>query len=150
MSLSSRALGTLVHRLLAEARLRGITDEGTLAALAPDLADDDEIGGVGAEVQARAVVLCRGLMSDAALSAPAPGTRFVFEAPYSRRRADGLVERGAGDCLAVSGDGVTVLEFKTGQPRADDERQLAAYVEAMRGQFPGRRVDGRVVYVAHA
>ena len=154
-AVSSRALGTLVHRLLAEARLRGITDEAGLEALASALVDDGEVEGHDAEDaaeerRARAVVLCRGLLGDAAFRAPAEGTRFVFEVAYSRRRGDGVIERGVVDGLAFSGDHVTVLEFKTGQPRPADERQLAAYVEAMRQQFPGRRVEGRVVYVAHA
>jgi hypothetical protein len=46
----------------------------------------------------------------------------------------------------VSADTVTVLEFKTGQPRDAHQAQLATYVEAMRELYAGRRLEGRVIY----
>jgi ATP-dependent exoDNAse (exonuclease V) beta subunit len=57
------------------------------------------------------------------------------------------VERGAVDCLLVTDDSATVLEFKTGAPRDEHRDQLAAYVEAMGAYYTGRRVDGRLIYV---
>jgi ATP-dependent exoDNAse (exonuclease V) beta subunit len=57
------------------------------------------------------------------------------------------VERGAIDCLVVTDDSATVLEFKTGAPRDEHRDQLAAYVEAIGGHYAGRRVAGRLIYV---
>ncbi|MEZ5287784.1 MAG: hypothetical protein R2712_23880 [Vicinamibacterales bacterium] len=56
------------------------------------------------------------------------------------------MERGTVDCVIVGDEVATVLEFKTGGPRPGHARQLEAYVEAMRGCYPGRRVDGRLIY----
>ena len=71
----------------------------------------------------------------------------VFEVAYSRRLPGGAVERGAIDCLVVTAESATVLEFKTGAPRDEHRDQLAAYVEAMGGQYGGRLVEGRLIYV---
>ncbi len=143
---STRSLGLLVHRLLAEARTRGVSGVPALTALATALADTAD---AGTDITGRAAVLCQGLLDSEALSDVPADASVVFEAAYSRLRADGVVERGAVDCLIVAGAAVTVLEFKTGRPRAEHERQLAAYVEAVRQQYPGRQVDGRVIYVLH-
>lgn len=143
---STRSLGLLVHRLLAEARTRGVSGVPALTALAAALADTTD---TGTDITSRAAVLCQGLLDSDALSDVPADASVVFEAAYSRLRSDGVVERGAVDCLIVAGDAVTVLEFKTGRPRTEHERQLAAYVEAVRQQYPGRPVDGRVIYVLH-
>jgi ATP-dependent exoDNAse (exonuclease V) beta subunit len=77
------------------------------------------------------------------------GTRRFHELPFSLRRDDGTVVRGAIDVLVQYGDGrIEVLEFKTGHPHAGHERQLALYVAAARAMFPGANVAGRVVYGA--
>jgi RecB family exonuclease len=58
-----------------------------------------------------------------------------------------IVLRGVIDCVAVGPDGeVTVLDFKTGTPRAADAQQLASYVRAAQALFPGATVAGRLVY----
>jgi ATP-dependent exoDNAse (exonuclease V) beta subunit len=75
--------------------------------------------------------------------------RRFHELPFSLRRDDGTVVRGAIDVLVQYGDGrIEVLEFKTGQPHAGHEQQLALYVAAARGMFPGANVAGRVIYGA--
>jgi len=72
----------------------------------------------------------------------------VFEAAYSRKLDGGLIERGAIDCLIVTDDRVTVLEFKSGQPSEWHQDQLAAYADAARLCYPGRAVEGRVIYLS--
>ena len=55
--------------------------------------------------------------------------------------------RGTIDCLVRADDGsVTVVEFKTGRPRASHQSQLDIYVEAVRALVPDASVTGRLVY----
>jgi ATP-dependent helicase/nuclease subunit A len=71
----------------------------------------------------------------------------VHEVPFSLRRPDGSIVRGAIDALVEHPDGrIEVLEFKTGRPRNEHGRQLALYLEAARALFPSARVEGHVVY----
>lgn len=75
---------------------------------------------------------------------------FALRDPAAPPRAGGpaVVRRGTIDCLVRDTDGrITVLEFKTGRPRAEHARQLDVYVTAARAMFPEAAVDGRVVYV---
>jgi ATP-dependent exoDNAse (exonuclease V) beta subunit len=84
--------------------------------------------------------------------AASPGmttARRLHEVPFSLRRSDGAIVRGAIDAIIEHADGrIEVLEFKTGQRRDEHQQQLALYVEAARALFPGHRVEGRLVYVA--
>jgi ATP-dependent helicase/nuclease subunit A len=58
-----------------------------------------------------------------------------------------LIVRGAIDCLVMMPDGrLTVVDFKTGVRREQDQRQLDLYVEAVRALYPGRDVTGVLVY----
>ena len=69
------------------------------------------------------------------------------EVPFSLRRRDGSIVRGAIDAIIEYPDGrVEVLEFKTGRPRPDHDEQLAIYLEAARALFPGAQVEGQLIY----
>jgi len=71
----------------------------------------------------------------------------VHEVPFSLRRSDGTIVRGAIDALVEHPDGrIEVLEFKTGRPLPQHERQLALYLEAARALFPSAPVEGRIIY----
>jgi RecB family exonuclease len=74
--------------------------------------------------------------------------RTLFEVPFSLRRvgADDVILRGVIDCLIVRPDGVTVVEFKTGNRQAAHQRQLDVYLEAARLLFPSTPVEGRLIY----
>jgi ATP-dependent helicase/nuclease subunit A len=57
------------------------------------------------------------------------------------------IVRGTIDCLVRRSDGsVFVLEFKTGRPRPEHQRQLEIYVSAVRAMFSGSDVTGAVIY----
>jgi RecB family endonuclease NucS len=43
-----------------------------------------------------------------------------------------------------------VVDFKTGAPRAEDRRQLRAYVDAVRSMYPSSRVRGCLVYATES
>ncbi len=144
---STSILGALVHRLIAEGAGPAGADLDHLErvarhalAAAPEPADDDGL------VERAARLARAALVRNDVRALLASGTA-VFEAPYSAWMADGSLVRGVIDCLVVSADGVTVLEFKTGAARQAHEAQLSAYVSAARGLFPGREVDGRLVYI---
>jgi ATP-dependent exoDNAse (exonuclease V) beta subunit len=62
------------------------------------------------------------------------------------RRA-GRIVRGTIDCLVMSGDVVTVLEFKTGRPRREHELQATLYRAAAARLFPGASITSKIVYV---
>ena len=144
---SSSLLGTLVHRLLAYAQQRDETDPGELARVARQFIEGGhEIEDAG-DIVRRAVSLSLGVRSRPELMSLPEGAQMVFEVAYSRRLPGGAVERGAIDCLVVTDDSATVLEFKTGAPRDEHRDQLAAYVEAIGGHYIGRRVEGRLIYV---
>jgi ATP-dependent helicase/nuclease subunit A len=144
---SSRGIGTLVHRLLALANRRGMTDPRELEQLADALAPGSLDVEVSESERRRAVATVGRLLASPDLRLRGE-SRFVFEAPYSRRLGDGRIERGTIDCLVFDGDAIDVLEFKTGSAQAEHSAQLDAYVEAVRAAYPGQRVGGRLVYVA--
>ena len=72
------------------------------------------------------------------------------EVPFSLHTdgPDGpVVLRGVIDGVAVMPDNrVIILEFKTGARRAAHEQQLALYLRAAGELFPGRAVEGRLIY----
>ena len=149
-------VGRLVHRLLR--------DDGEAAGPGSGPSDlrDRVVGLMNREERARAD--CLGLADEAAgvyrravrradVAALLDG-ECLFEVPFTLRRGDpegagGTVfVRGAIDCLRRWPDGrVTVIEVKTGAPRPEHESQLGIYLEAARALFPGRQVDGRLLYL---
>jgi hypothetical protein len=98
----------------------------------------------------------RDLTPPAQRLAPARNDRDLTPArnvwPRARNNQDltpgaATVLRGRIDLLVVRDDGgVIVVEFKTGRRRPEHERQLAIYVQAARALYPGRPVDGCLVY----
>ena len=82
-----------------------------------------------------------------------PGS--LAEVPLSAV-VDGVVVAGIVDRLLVTDDSVTVVDYKTGRhvPVAAADvapaylRQMAAYRDALRVIFPGRRVEAALLYTA--
>jgi hypothetical protein len=74
-----------------------------------------------------------------------------FEVPFTLRRGDGTLVRGAIDCVVQRGDGsIHVFEFKTGGRQEAHGRQLDVYLEATRMLFADARVEGHLVYAGDA
>lgn len=97
-----------------------------------------------------------GVLDDPAHAALfGPGS--LAEVPLSAV-VDGLVVAGIVDRLLVTGDAVTVVDYKTGRhvPTSAAEvqpaylRQMAAYRDALGTIFPGRRVEAALLYTAAA
>src|SRR5947209_7444926 len=84
------------------------------------------------------------------------GPAALAEAPIAAVIGDGLVVSGTVDRLLVLDDRVVLADFKTGRaaPASLAEipvahlRQMAAYAEALKRIFPGRRVEAKLLYTA--
>ena len=83
------------------------------------------------------------------------GAGSLAEVPLSAV-VDGMVVAGIVDRLLVTDEAVTVIDYKTGRnvPEVADAaapaylRQMAAYRDALRVIFPGRRVEAALLYTA--
>jgi ATP-dependent helicase/nuclease subunit A len=143
--------GRLIHALFER-----------LPALAPGrraAAADRWLSAVGqvADASMRSELIATVL---AVLDDPAHGDLFgansLGEAPISAVVPGGYVIAGTVDRLLVEPDRVRVIDFKTGRrvPLGIDEvpvfhlRQMAAYAEALRVIFPGRRIEAALLYTA--
>jgi ATP-dependent helicase/nuclease subunit A len=106
--------------------------------------------------------LRRALVADACRIVADPayaelfGPEALAEAPIAAVVADGLVVSGTVDRLLVEEDRVVLADFKTGRraPASLAEipvahlRQMAAYAEALKLIFPGRRIEAKLLYTA--
>jgi ATP-dependent exoDNAse (exonuclease V) beta subunit len=139
-----------VHRLLQREGLGlGVTDERLRQAA------EAILGLVSAgEIRDRDGLLDEAVARIRTLSAQ-PDLRDLYlsgqayhEVPFAMREHDRVV-RGTIDCLVqVAPDRITVLEFKTGTPRAGHEAQTEIYKAAAQALFPGATVDARLVYAS--
>lgn len=128
--LAGRRRAAALHWLAVQA---AALDEGARAAMV------DEVLAV-IEDPAHAALFGPGSLGEAPLSAV----------------VDGVVVAGIVDRLLVTPDTVTVIDYKTGRhvpAHAADVapaylRQMAAYRDALRVIFPGRRVEAALLYTA--
>ncbi|MFN3388826.1 MAG: PD-(D/E)XK nuclease family protein, partial [Allosphingosinicella sp.] len=116
----------------------------------------ERAAGVGDEA------LRRALVADACRIIADPAHRELFgpaslaEAPIAVVVGEGLVVSGTVDRLLIEEGRVVVADFKTGRhaPAALSDipvphlRQMAAYSEALRVIFPGRRIEAKLLYTA--
>jgi ATP-dependent helicase/nuclease subunit A len=145
---SSRLVGTLVHRLV---RRFGLDAAADIAPVLPRLlaadesADLDDVTRVCDEASGAYAALCAMPQVRAAYESGQP----LHEVPFTLAH-DGKVIRGTIDCLVVGEAAATVLEFKTGRPRPEHERQLALYEAAVRAIYPSIRVKAQLIYLEAA
>ncbi len=106
--------------------------------------------------------LRRALVADACRIVGDPAHAELFgpdalaEAPIAAVIGEGLVVSGTVDRLLIRDDRVVLADFKTGRraPASLGEipiahlRQMAAYAEALKRIFPGRRVEAKLLYTA--
>jgi ATP-dependent exoDNAse (exonuclease V) beta subunit len=143
---SSRLLGTLVHRLLHREGLRDdVTNDWLIERLGRVLRADEP-------VDIDASDLCRRAAAAYRVFAVNPDVRRIYlagepwhEVPFSLE-VDGRIVHGAIDCLIYGDRSVTVLEFKTGGPRPEHREQAELYRQAATALFPDAAVEARLVY----
>jgi ATP-dependent helicase/nuclease subunit A len=143
--------GILVHRLFQTAS-RGPIVDAHLDRLAASLLRPEEraVSEHADAIVCKAADAWRALVVRDEVVALLASGDVLAEVPFSLRiEEDGspLILRGTIDGLAIADDGsVTVVEFKTGQPRAFHQKQLDLYLRAARALFPGRTVEGALIY----
>lgn len=143
-------VGTLVHRLIrASDRLQRAADPAVQAAVAARLLKPDEAVTFErpSEIVSTALAGYRRLREQPEVTRLIDEGEHAHEVPFSIAE-DGVVVRGAIDCLIRKPDGsIVVLEFKSGAPQTIHQIQLDLYVRAARSMFPDAPVEGRLVYL---
>jgi hypothetical protein len=145
---SRRLVGRLVHRLLERFRPGAPAEPSDVTAAAGAFVSDEDratVADLDAAI-AKAVALHHRLAARADLVALFADGTAAFEVPLSFLE-DGRVLRGTIDCLIRRpGGDLVVIEIKTGPPRPEHERQLDAYLGAIRALEPGIRATGCLVH----
>jgi ATP-dependent helicase/nuclease subunit A len=145
---SDRAVGTIVHRLLERHGLAATVHREEVSRTIDRWLRPDELEGIDDldDVALRAARAYAAMCDrDDVRALCEEGERF-HEVPFTMRDGERVL-RGTIDCLVRRRDGsLTVLEFKTGRPREEHQRQLDLYCRAVEQMFPGARVDARLVY----
>ena len=150
---SDALVGTLVHRLLQRLGVFGVADIGLVeeAARRAVRATDNLASADLPAVVGRTARLYQRAREHPQVAAIYGSSTVWHEVPFSTTTDGGRIVRGTIDCIAGTGsDQVTVLEFKTGLPRAWHEVQLRLYQEAVERLFPGREVRAELVYLGQA
>jgi len=138
---AARTAGTLVHRAIAAGALT--MSPGARAALVEALTSTDPD-----ETRAQVRDALHRLAGRPDVVALISGAHVEYEVPVSMRAPDGTTVRAVVDMLVRHpGGALTVVEFKTGAARDGDERQLAAYGEAIQGLDPALMVQIRLIRV---
>jgi len=145
---SHRVLGALVHRLV---RRFGLDSTADVDPAADDLLSSWEAVDIqeSAAVCRRAANAYRALCSMMDVRDVYHSGAALHEVPFTMT-LEGRLVRGTIDCLVVTDDVVSVLEFKTGRARPEHAIQVELYGKAVQAVYPGRRVDLRVIYLEDA
>jgi len=148
-----RAAGVLVHRLFQHAR---DLDQAAVRSVAHAWLDNEALAAPSsrAGVLERAVQAYQTLIGREQVRALLAHGEALFEVPFSLRLTASEEDarpswlRGTIDCLVdEAGGAVTVVEIKTGAARPEHQTQLELYVTAARALYPGRNVQGLLLYV---
>jgi len=143
---SDARLGTLVHRLFQDLGVRPDAGHGQLLEAARRLARPSSLEEASEETLERAATLYADLCTRPQVAAVYGSSEILHEVPFALSE-EGRIVRGTIDCLArTSTDEVTVLEFKTGRPRAWHQEQLRIYQKAAQALFPANQIVAEVVY----
>jgi ATP-dependent helicase/nuclease subunit A len=144
---SELLVGLIVHRLLQRFGMTAeVDDDALLMVIETLLRKHDGAVSPDSKIASMIVARFRALRSDADLCAQYAAGDVFHEVPFTFS-ADGVVVRGAIDCLICQTDGsVRILEFKTGRRREAHDRQAEFYRRAVAAIFPGKIVSAQVVY----
>ncbi len=147
-----RLTGTLVHRLLqrygAAVDSAGIGTDAVMPLLLAYDAAEAVVEGSAADLATDAAAAYRSICARPEIRDLFTDRECLHEVPFTMR-VDGRIVRGAIDCLIrTAPDRITVLEFKTGRRRDEDQVQLDLYRRAAERLFPGAVIDARLVYAA--
>jgi len=143
---SDAGLGTLVHRLFQDLGVRPDAGRPELIQAARRLARPSSPEEASEETLGRAATLYADLCGRPQVAAVYGSSEILHEVPFALFE-QGRIVRGTIDCLArTATDEFTVLEFKTGRPRAWHQEQLRIYQKAAQALFPTNQIVAEVVY----
>ena len=143
---SDAGLGTLVHRLFQDLGVRPDAGHAELIEAARRLGRPSSPEEASEDTLARAATLYADLCARPQVTAVYGSSEILHEVPFALRE-EGQIVRGTIDCLArTDTDELTVLEFKTGRPRAWHQEQLRIYQKAAQALFPSNQIVAEVVY----
>jgi ATP-dependent helicase/nuclease subunit A len=155
---SRRLIGLAVHRLLHREGLDPDAPEQRLLQSALDImrghsVEEGDLTSLAGEAIARFRALsAHRELRETYLSGQAfheiPFTLAIDDRTSGHPGTASRIVRGAIDCLVAAPDRITVLEFKTGRPRAGDRAQAELYRLAAEALFPGASVETRLVYTS--
>jgi ATP-dependent exoDNAse (exonuclease V) beta subunit len=143
---SDAIIGTMAHRLFGLLGTTGpdVVRQRARAWLAAPLSPVVDDGTID-----RALAYATRLRQHPGLAGLVASGRPLYEVPFSLRVDPATIVRGSIDCLIrLDEEPVVVVELKTGARRPEHEAQLAIYVDAARALFPGRAVEGLLVYAS--
>ena len=149
---AAKVVGALVHKLFERFGTSVADAPGPRSVeqeISPLLRDVETIEIEDSDrLVAQAACAYRAICEDSSLREALASGRPLFEVPFSvRLSASDAVLRGTFDCLVERHDGgITLLELKTGKPASEHDAQLSVYLTAARAMFPGRHVEGKLVY----
>jgi ATP-dependent exoDNAse (exonuclease V) beta subunit len=148
--IDDRLVGTVVHRLF-QRRVDPALSEMALVAVAGRLLPPNHglAAGDQASVTGQAASLYRTFRSRPDVVSLLGAGECHYEVPFFYDPPDRPGERVRGliDCLVIAPDGsATVVEFKTGQPRAEHQAQAEWYVRAVQAAFGAGPVLARILY----
>jgi len=147
---SDLLVGTIVHRLL-QRTTADVIDGAALRAATLDALQVDELTAID-DVDAflvRVADCYRAICERRDVRELYASGERLHEVPFTMWE-NGAYVRGSIDCLvrttAAGGARLTILEFKTGRPRAEHQAQLDLYARAVSRMFPAHDVDAKLVY----
>jgi ATP-dependent helicase/nuclease subunit A len=148
---SARLVGTLVHRLFQRGAAARLSDDALAAIVRQLVRAEEAVDDVDpSSTEIAAMRAYRALRQQVDEGGWLTAGECHFEVPFSfvdPERPREIV-RGTLDCVVLGTDGVpTVLEFKTGAPRAEHAAQAAVYERAARAVFGVETAHVRMVYL---
>ena len=148
---SDLLVGVLVHRLLQHYGMTTTVDDVALGSTVETLLRRERhLEAADPETTRETIARFRALREHSELRTEYEASDVFHEVPFSFF-ADGCIVRGAIDCLIRRADGsVRILEFKTGRPRDEHQRQAEFYRRAAAAVFPDAPVTVDVVYAMDA
>jgi hypothetical protein len=145
-----RLVGTIVHRMF-QRRVDAALSDGALLEVASHLMRPVDLVDVvdPKATAAAAASVYRALRGREDVAAILASGTCHYEVPisFTAPGESGGTVRGTVDCLVEGTDGgLTVIEFKTGRPRPEHERQVALYARALETALGAGPVRSVVFY----
>jgi ATP-dependent helicase/nuclease subunit A len=145
ISIEERARGEFIHRVLYKVEYLDDDMESLIEDIIRRIKVETASESAAAGVK-KLLLRLFGLREIATYFEPRPGREVKREQEFS----DGEGHLFRMDRVVIDPDRVVVLDFKTGgEGRADEKyrSQMRKYMKIAKDVYPGRRVEGRIVYI---